>query len=218
MYAYSNESYIMNIKLPPAVTVPAHILTLGYSLILIIDYILVKNESKLSSIVSQNQLRCIIATYHFVLPIAFASKYDFGNISFMIQPWTLAAQIVFLANSDMTLLGDWLPKLIKTATFQDDRPTTETSMEIRLSGLKKVMRGIAKMSFMKVVLDGLLPEDLSSLLELPFYSPRAWFITYVLAFRIYCMLSVVDIVTGVFQASFLIRFHDIFDSPFIATR
>ncbi|KAI7903750.1 uncharacterized protein BX663DRAFT_433542 [Cokeromyces recurvatus] len=134
----------------------------------------------------------------------------------MLQPWALAAQIVFFTNSSITL-KDWLSKLIKISTFQDDTPTTETDMEIRLNGLKKMIRGIIKTAFMKVVLDSLLPDNIASLLAIPFYKPKACFITFILALRIYCMISVVDIITGVIQTIFLIRFNDIFNNPLLAT-
>jgi Na+-transporting NADH:ubiquinone oxidoreductase subunit NqrE len=211
------ESHFVDLYLPPATIVPVEILILGYTLLLLLDYVLIKNDEKIARVISPKLLRFIIATYHFLVPIFFASKYDFGNISFMIHPWTTAAQIVFLTKSDMSF-GDWIPFVIKVATFQDDSPTTDTPREIRLKGLQKVARGIAKFAFMKVALDGILPEDLSDLLALPFYSPKAMFITYVLALRIYCMLSTVDIIMGFTQAVFLIRFNDLFDNPFLATR
>lgn len=211
------ESYIVDIKLPPPITVHAGVLTIAYILVLILDYLLVKNNAKFSAYITPLQLKTFIATYHFFIPIFFASKYDFGNISFMLQPWTFAAQIVFLSNSSVTL-REYIPKLIKIAIFQDDSPTIMTNQQIRLDGLKKIIRGIVKFSFMKIALDGILPDDLSDLLALPFYSPKALFITYILAFRIYCMISLVDIFMGTVQAVFLIRFHDLFDNPFLATR
>lgn len=177
----SYKSYIIDIHLPPAIIVDPLLLSLGYALVLIFDFILIKNDTK-----------------HFILPIFFATKYDFGNISFMMHPWSLAAQIVFLAKSELSLTN-WLKMLIKTATFQDDSPTTETSTEIRLAGLKKLIRGLAKFVFMKLFLDGVLPVD-------------------ILAVRIYCMLGVTDVLMGVVQSLFLIRFKDVFNNPFIASR
>lgn len=210
-------SYVVNIRLPPAITVSPVILTIGYVLALIMDYVLIKNDTKLASIISPTKLRYTIASYHFILPIVFASKYDFANISFMLQPWTTAAQIVFLAKSDLTV-KEWISMLFKVATFQDDSPTTDISNEIRIQGIKKMIRGVAKFGFMKIVLDGLLPKDLSDLLSIPFYSPQALFITYVLAVRIYCMMGITDVIMGIVQSLFLVRFKDVFDNPFIASR
>ncbi|KAI7890153.1 uncharacterized protein EV154DRAFT_256623 [Mucor mucedo] len=210
-------SYVVDIHLPPAIIIPPVILTLVYVLVLTIDYVLIKNDAKLASIISPMKLRVLIAVYHFLLPIVFASKYDFGNISFMLQPWTTALQIVFLAKTDLSI-KKWVAMLFKVATFQDDSPTTDTSREIRIQGLKKVARGSIKFVFMKLVLDGLLPKDLSDLLGMPVFSPRALFITYVLAFRIYCMMGVTDIIMGLVQCTCLIRFKDIFDNPFMASR
>ncbi|KAL9540171.1 hypothetical protein MBANPS3_009838 [Mucor bainieri] len=209
-------SYIVDIKLPPAITVPAGTLTVVYTLVLILDYALVKNDAKFSAFITPMQLRALIATYHFLIPIFFASKYDFGNISFMLHPWSMAAQIIFLSTSSVTL-KEYLQTLFKVALFLDDSPTTKTQQQIRLEGVQKIVRGFAKLVFMKVALDGILPDDLSDLLGMPFYSPRAMFITYVLAVRIYCMMSLVDIPMGVLQATLLIRFHDLFDNPFLAT-
>ncbi|CEP10043.1 hypothetical protein [Parasitella parasitica] len=210
------ESHLVDIKLPPPTTVPVSILTAGYILVLLLDYVLVKNDAKFSPFITPMQLRVFIATYHFLIPMFFASKYDFGNISFMLQPWSLAAQVVYLSKSSVTL-KEYLPRLIKIATFQDDRPTTKTNWQIRLDGLKKIARGAAKFSFMKIALDGILPQDLSDLLGMPFYTPKALFITYVLAFRIYCMMSLSDVIMGATQSMFLIRFHDLFDNPFLST-
>jgi len=210
-------SYVVDIKLPPAITVSVGTLTTAYALVLILDYLLVKNDAKFSAFVSPMQLRAVIATYHFLIPIFFASKHDFGNITFMLHPWSIAAQIIFLSSSSMTV-KEYSQTLLKAAVFLDDSPTTKTHQQIRLDGMKKVVRGLAKLAFMKIALDGILPEDLSDLLALPFYSPRAMFLTYVLAVRIYCMMSIVDIPMGVLQATLLIRFHDLFDNPFLATR
>lgn len=211
------ESYIVDFYLPEAIIVDAKILILGYTALLILDYILIKNDAKIARVIHPKLLRLIIATYHFFIPIFFASKYDFGNISFMLHPWSTAAQIVYLTKSKMGFT-DWLTMMIKTVTFQDDSPTTDSPREIRLKGLQKVVRGVAKYVFMKVALDGILPPDLSDLLALPFYSSKAMFITYILAVRIYCMMSCVDIIMGFMQAVFMIRFNDIFDNPFLATR
>jgi hypothetical protein len=210
-------SYIVDFYLPPAMIVPVEILTLGYTCLLLLDYVLIKNDTKIARVISPKTLRLIIATYHFLVPIFFASKFDFGNISFMLHPWTTATQIVFLGKSNLSF-KDWISMMVKVATFQDVSPTTDTPRQIRVKGLEKVGRGIAKFEFMKVALDGILPADLSDLLALPFYSPKAMFITYVLAVRIYCMLSSVDIIMGFTQAVFLIRFNDLFDNPFLSTR
>lgn len=210
-------SYVVDIKLPPAITVSAGTLTAAYTLVLILDYLLVKNDAKFSAFITPMQLRALIATYHFFIPIFFASKYDFGNISFMLHPWSMAAQIIFLSTSTVTL-KEYLQTLLKVALFLDDSPTTRTQQQIRLDGIKKIARGFSKLLFMKIALDGILPDDLSDLLAMPFYSPRAMLITYVLAVRIYCMMSLVDIPMGVLQATLLIRFHDLFDNPFLATR
>lgn len=210
-------SYVVDIHLPPAIIISPVILTLGYALVLTMDYVLIKNDMKLAPIISPMKLRGLIAVYHFLLPIIFASKYDFGNISFMLQPWTTALQIVFLAKSDLSI-KKWILMLFKVATFQDDSPTADSSREIRIQGLKKIIRGLAKAAFMKFVLDGLLPHDLSDLLGMPVFSTRSLFITYVLAFRIYCMMGITDIIMGLVQCTCLIRFKDIFDNPFMATR
>ncbi|KAK4520542.1 uncharacterized protein ATC70_006419 [Mucor velutinosus] len=209
-------SYVVDIKLPPAITVPAGTLTAAYTLVLTLDYVLVKNDAKFSAIITPMQLRALIAIYHFLIPIIFASKYNFGNISFMLYPWSMAAQIIFLSTSSVTL-KEYLQTLFKVVLFLDDSPTAKTHQQIRFDGVKKIARGFAKMLFMKFALDGVLPDDLSDLLAMPFYSPRAMFITYVLAVRIYCMMSLVDILMGVLQATLLIRFHDLFDNPFLAT-
>lgn len=211
------KSYIVDIHLPPAIIVHPLLLSLGYALVLILDFILIKNDTKLALIISPTQLRFLIGAYHFILPILFGTKYDFGNISFMMHPWSTAAQIAFLAKSNIPLTN-WLKMLIKTATFQDDSPTTETRTEIRLAGLKKLIRGLTKFVFMKLFLDGVLPKDLSDLLALPFYSPRSIFITYILAVRIYCMLGVTDVLMGLVQSLSLVRFKDVFNNPFIASR
>ncbi|KAL7314235.1 hypothetical protein PS15m_005833 [Mucor circinelloides] len=209
-------SYVVDIKLPPAITVSVGTLTTAYAFVLILDYLLVKNDAKFSAFVSPVQLRVVIATYHFLIPIFFASKHDFGNITFMLHPWSIAAQIIFLSTSSVTV-KEYSQTLLKAAVFLDDSATTKTHQQIRLDGVKKVARGLAKLAFMKIALDGILPEDLSDLLALPFYSPRAMFLTYVLAVRIYCMMSIVDIPMGALQATLLIRFHDLFDNPFLAT-
>lgn len=211
------SSYVVDLQLPPAVIVSPALLTLGYTVVLFMDYILLKNDTKLRNIISPKQLRFFICVFHFILPIIFASKYDFGNISFMLHPWTNAAQIMFLTKSNITF-KEWIQMMFKFASFQDESPTTDTPKDIRLAGIKKVVRGIAKFAFMKLVLDGLLPEDLSSLLAIPFYKPQAMFITYILAVRIYCMLGVSDVIMGVVQSLFLIRFQDVFDNPFISSR
>lgn len=210
-------SYVVDVKLPPATTVPAGTLTAAYTLVLVLDYVLVKNDAKFSAFITPMQLRALIAIYHFFIPIFFASKYDFGNISFMLHPWSMAAQIIFLSTSSVPLT-EYLQTLLKVTLFLDDSPSAKTQKQIRLDGVKKIARGFAKLLFMKVALDGILPKDLSDLLAMPFYSPRAMFITYVLAVRIYCMMSIVDILMGVLQATLLIRFHDLFDNPFLATR
>lgn len=210
-------SYVVDFSLPPAIIVSPIYLTVGYILTFILDYFLIKNDTKLASIISPSKLRYCIGIYHFILPILFASKYDFANISFMLHPWSTAAQIVFLAKSDL-VFKDWITMFWKIASFQDDSPTTSTSNEIRLQGLKKSMRGLLKIGFMKLFLDGLLPPDLSDLLALPFYSPQALFITYILAVRIYCMAGITDVIMGIVQSISLIRFGDLFDKPFLASR
>lgn len=211
------KSYVADIHLPPAIIVSPFVLTFGYALALTMDYVLIKNDTRFAHIISPMKLRCLIAVYHFLLPIIFASKYDFGNISFMLQPWTAALHIVFLAKSDLSI-KEWISMLFKLATFQDDDPTTDTPQEIRTKGLKKMLRGLAKFGIMKIVLDGLLPKDLSDLLSMPVFSPRALFITYVLAFRIYCMMGITDVIMGAVQTTCLVRFKDIFDNPFMAKR
>ncbi|KAI9269588.1 hypothetical protein EDC94DRAFT_599309 [Helicostylum pulchrum] len=210
------KSYVVDIILPPAIIVSPITLTIGYTLTFILDYFLMKHDTKLSSFISPTKLRYAIGIYHFLLPTLFASKYDFGNISFMLHPWSTAAQVVFLAKANLPV-KDWIIMFFKTVTFQDDSLTNKTANEIRIDGLKKAARGLLKFAFMKIFLDGLLPKDLSDLLSLPFYSPKALFITYILAVRIYCMLGVTDIVMGIAQSLSLIRFKDVFDNPFIAS-
>jgi hypothetical protein len=220
MLVDSNElydSYIADFKLPPAILVPPVTLAIGYMLVLSLDYILIRNDTKFASIISPTQLRLFIFTYHFMLPILFETKHKFLNISYMLQPWSLALQIVFLAKSNLTL-KDWISMLFKTATFQDDSPNIETASEIRKKGFKKILRGVTKILFMKIVLDRLLPRDFSDLLGMPYFDPKALFITYVLAVRIYCMMGISDVIMGIIQSISLIRFKDIFNNPFIASR
>lgn len=210
-------SYLFEIKLPKPIIVPAGTLTLGYAITLAFDYLLVRNEKKFSRYLSPVQLHFMMGVYHFILPIVFASKYDFGNLSFMLHPWSVALQIIFLTNSQLTW-KQWLKNIIRIATFLDESPTMETDREIRLKGLKRVARGIAKIAFMKIVLDRLLPDDLSILLSYSVFSLESFYITYVLAFRIYCMTSCSDVLTGLVQSLFLIRFQDAFHNPFVAYR
>lgn len=211
------RSYLFEIKLPEPIVVPAGILTVGYAIVLAFDFLLVRNEKKLSKFISPLQLYTLIGLYHFILPILFESKYNFGNISFMLHPWSVAGQIIFLANSNMTA-KQWVWNCVKIASCQDESPTTDTNREIRIKGLKKVARGCAKIAFMKIVLDRLLPDDLSILLSYPVFSLDSLYLTYILAFRIYCMVSVSDVITGLVQALFSIRFLDTFDNPFMAYR
>lgn len=211
------RSYLFEIQLPEPIIVPAGILTFGYALTLGFDYLLVKNEKRLSKYISSSKLFTMIGVYHFILPIVFASKYNFGNISFMLHPWSIAIQIVFLANSNITW-NEWLVSLSRIVTSIDDSPTTDTPREIRLKGLKKVVRGCAKFAFMRLVLDKYLPDDLSILLSYPVFSLQSFYITYLLALRIYCMIGISDVLIGIVQGLFLTRIHDSFDNPFFAYR
>lgn len=220
MVVNSNEvydSYIVDFKLPPATIILPIPLAFIYLSVLCLDYVLIRNDTKLASIISPTQLRLLIFGCHFMLPILFETKHKFLNISYMLQPWSLALQVVFLAKSDLTF-KNWLLMLLKTATFQDDSPTSEAPHEIRKKGFEKTLRGVAKYVFMKIVLDRVLPKDYTDLLAMPFFDPKALFFTYIFAVRIYCMMGLSDLIMGIIQSIFLIRFKDIFDNPFIASR
>ncbi|KAI8971360.1 hypothetical protein BDB01DRAFT_699167, partial [Pilobolus umbonatus] len=111
----------------------------------------------------------------------------------------------------------WLPVAIKLNTFQDENTeTAHTDSDIRTAGFKKMMRGIAKISFIKFILIQLYPSDISDLLSMPIFSLKGLFLTYILAFRIYCMMGLSDVVMGIVQMATAIRFKDIFDNPFIS--
>lgn len=211
------HSYVTYIKLPSTKVLPVPSLVAMYSLTLVIDYLLVRNEKRLSSIIPPFLLRSLIGVYHFILPLYFDSKYEIANISFMLQPWIYAIQIFFLTESGISL-REWIPMMIKIGTFQDETPNTLSNNDVRLGGMKKLLRGTAKLVFMRLVLDQFLPKDLSIILHYPVYNPKAMFLTYVLAMRIYCMMSLVDVLMGLLQIVFLVRFQDLFDNPFMSSR
>ncbi|KAI8977401.1 hypothetical protein BDF20DRAFT_836210 [Mycotypha africana] len=222
-------SYVTYLRLPTPVILPVQTLAFIYMGVLFFDYFLIKTvptTTRQTKII----LHVFIATYHFILPIFIASKYDFGNISFMVQPWILAAQIIYLANkkqiadiksnknSTLVAFKGWITQLVKIATFQDESKANLSKQQIRIRGLKKTVRGLAKFAFMKLLLDPvILPKNLSTILKYPFYSFKALYLTYALGWKIYCMMSVTDIIMGVAQAITLIRFNDVFDNPFMST-
>ncbi|KAI8882737.1 hypothetical protein K501DRAFT_250774 [Backusella circina FSU 941] len=207
------DSPILNITLPPAITIPTIPLTLLYGGLLTLDYFLLRYDSKLP--INPTHLRIIIGLYHFIIPFCIDSPYAVGNISFMLQPWASTAQIVYLSQTK-TSLTEWIPKMIKIATFQDTQAALPPN-EIRKKGLIKVARALVKYTVMKCVVDWILPNHYSLVLRFPFYNPFSLVMTYLFAVRIYCMMGVTDFVMGIIQTLFAIPFHDVFNNPFWAS-
>jgi hypothetical protein len=208
------ESPILNITLPEAITIPTIPLTLFYVGLLILDYFLLRHDTKLP--IHPTHLRVIIGLYHFIIPFFIASPHAFANISFMLQPWASATQIVYLSQTK-TSLTEWIPKMIKIASFQDTQSTLAPT-EIRKKGLVKIARALIKFTVMKCVVDRILPNHYTLLLKFPFYDPFSLVMTYLFAVRIYCMMGVADLGMGIVQTLFAVPFHDVFNNPFWTSR
>ncbi|KAI8063185.1 hypothetical protein BC940DRAFT_243570 [Gongronella butleri] len=137
------------------------------------------------------------------------------NVFFTAGPLYLAVFTASLPAGDLGNVRVWAHRL------STDLLDADQSGGIRVHGLAKVFRGVFKLAFNQGVLDpfflAAVKDDLTKILEIPFYHPQAMVYHLLLGIKAYCLLGVVDICLGTEQLLFGVRYIDLFQSPLLSS-
>lgn len=216
MYKYVDHSKppFVDISLPPAIILPIVQLVLLYGVELGIDFYLLYNERHFKKCISPKQLRIGMAISHILIPLIFTSSSPPLNMMFAAIPWFLATYSAYMPTEDLTL-EKWIYTLFKVVIVDDELSNGES--KIRYRGLSKFSLGLFKLAFMNIIVDPLLPRRLEYTLEYAWFNPISLIYTVIFGIKAYCLLAIVDIITGAEQALFAWNIIDLFDSPILST-
>lgn len=220
----------IEVPLPSPVIVQPLPLLGFYSALLALDYLLLRNERQLP--VTGKQLRVFLGIFHGLIPLFLVSKWSPYNLFFVTMPWFFVAYSSTIP-TDRLSFREWglafYAILLDISDMDRQRMAQHPSQymetlgklpkeKIRLQGLLKVMRGVAKLLFSARCIDPWLPPKYSTLLTLSWLSPQSLILTVLFGCKAYCFLGVTDILLGFEQVVLGWPLIDLFHSPILSYR
>ncbi|KAI9491749.1 hypothetical protein BDB00DRAFT_766439 [Zychaea mexicana] len=219
----------VDITIPPPIVVRTPVLVVFYWMLMSLDYLVLKYESKIP--LSKMQVRIVLAIVHVAIPLVIASSRVAANLFFIALPWFYAAysSLIPVEKYSYREWSESLQYLLLDAP--DDKrlqlatrmiPKLELSKQeqrdARIKGAARIGRGVCKLIVMKLIVDPLLPEQqqLSSMLMLPWLHPTSLLLTLLFGCKAYFFLGVADVGMGLQQVSLGVPTVDLFDRPMIA--
>ncbi|KAI8968536.1 hypothetical protein BDF20DRAFT_186956 [Mycotypha africana] len=203
---------ILNVDLPKPIVLTSSQLTGLYALMLGIDYVLLRHQDKL--VISKSTLRLGLTVTHAIVPLAVVSPYLPNNVAFAAVPWFIAAYSAYLPTEEFTLT-EWLRALYNTVV---DHPLMTSDKDNRTLGLKKVFRGVGKLTFLYFVIEPLLPAKPDDMLKYAWLSKESLLSTFLFGLKAYLILGGMDVLMGFVQCFSGWCMQDMFDSPILSTR
>lgn len=215
MYIDHSRPPFIDIALPEAHILPVHKLVLLYSISLLLDFLLLRNECLVSKVISPFQLRVAMGIYHAIIPMVYISSYPPANILFAAAPLFLASYSAQIPTKDLTV-EKWANTILKITTNEQDTNTASPA-KVRIQGMAKVALGIFKIAFMRLFIDPLLPHHPENALEYSWLHPMSLVYMVLYGTKSYCMLGMVDVFMGTEQALFAWNMVQLFNSPILAS-
>ncbi|KAI7848906.1 hypothetical protein BDC45DRAFT_521889 [Circinella umbellata] len=204
---------IINVNLPPPILIPDIYFASGNAFIIWLDYLAVR---RLQPIIGAITLRILIVLIHVSISMFFACPTEFLNASMLGSPWYIASYIVHFADKNLSFRESLIGVADTLLVFQETKQE-QSIKQIRIQGLAKVARGVFKWSLMKSAVDRWLPYGYSQrLLVIDYWSVESFLLTALIGLKVYCIMGLMDLLTGSFQFMLGVPIIDIFDSPILA--
>ncbi|KAI7852135.1 hypothetical protein BDC45DRAFT_485835 [Circinella umbellata] len=216
------------IIVPPAIVVRTPVLIGIYGGLMTLDYVAFKNQKNIP--LSKNQLRLLLMGVHTAIPLTLSSPRIGANLFFITLPWFYVAYSSAIPVEKYTYC-EWLDSLqcllldapgdkrwmLATRKIPKLELSEQEQQGARIRGVTRIARGIGKFIMMKLIVDPLLPKQLSSILSLPWLHPNSLFSTLLFGCKAYLFLGVADIGTGIQQLLLGVPSIDLFNFPMIAS-
>ncbi|KAI8137476.1 hypothetical protein BJV82DRAFT_635015 [Fennellomyces sp. T-0311] len=216
------------ITLPPPIIVQAPVLVTLYWAVISADYAVLRNEKKLP--LSKAQLRTGLAIVHTAIPLVIASASTPANLFYLAFPWFYAAYSAAIPVEKYSY-QEWLNSsqyLTLEASDEQRMQLAERKIETleltdherrnaRIKGVKRMVRGACKLAVMKLCVDPLFPDKMTSMLTLPWLHPTSLGLTALFGAKAYCFLGVADVFMGLQQVALGVPTSDLNHSPMFAS-
>ncbi|KAI9311332.1 hypothetical protein BX666DRAFT_1868111 [Dichotomocladium elegans] len=203
----------ISIRLAPAFVMSTQDLALFYALLLVVDYQLLRNESRLP--LGKRQLRVLMMFGHAALPLVLVSRRHLDNMFLAGIPWFIVTYSAFAMPMDGISVFEWIDGVLSIVGVLFENANKGTH---RLQGCVKVIRGSVKLLFSHVIIQPWLPADNRFLLSLGWFDLLSLLLTVLYGIKAYCTLGIVDVFMGLEQILLGVPLIDIFNSPILASR
>ncbi|KAI8150420.1 hypothetical protein BJV82DRAFT_587134 [Fennellomyces sp. T-0311] len=208
---FANTHPIIDVTLPPPILIPEFYYVSIHLALLWLDHWAIRHMQPILGFIA---IRTLLVLAHIAIPLTFASPSEMLSGSLVGMPWYTATYIVHFADKGLGFRESIVSVGGTLHVFQES-PTED---HIRTQGLAKIARGVFKWAFMKTVIDPWLPDHFSQrLLALPYWSIESLWLTALIGIKVYLLMGLVDIGTGLLQSVMRVPMIDIFDSPILAT-
>ncbi|KAI8138347.1 hypothetical protein BJV82DRAFT_673696 [Fennellomyces sp. T-0311] len=200
----------VDVTLPKPIVLPGYELILFYATVLLIDYTILCNESRIP--LTATQLRVLMAMVHATIPQIVVSPNVSNNMFFAAFPWFVVSCCASLPLERLTVKQtyDAFTKIILA-------PEPKVENRNRWEGCVKVVRGTGKLIFLSRCIEPWLPKNNAYLLSLPWLDWKSLVLTVLYGIKGYCFLGVVDIGMGIQQFVFAEPVIDLFNSPILSS-
>ncbi|KAG2222803.1 hypothetical protein INT45_011613 [Circinella minor] len=217
----------IDFTLPEPTVLPCFQLIIFYLITLSISYTILKNESRIS-IISSNQLRVILAIIHAIIPQLIVSTNVVANLFFAAMPWffvaygaTMPLERITLQEAYVTFMAIVIDQERQQRQISAEGKTSDNNSgaksENRWHGCIKIIRGTIKWIFLFRCIEPFLPENNAYILSLPWFHWKSMTLTMLYGIEGYCFLGIIDIGMGIEEFALGIPLIDLFNSPILAS-
>ncbi|KAI7851987.1 hypothetical protein BDC45DRAFT_571572 [Circinella umbellata] len=213
----------IDFTLPEPKVLPCFQLIIFYLITLSISYTILKKESRIS-IISSNQLRVILAIIHAIIPQLIVSTNVVANLFFAAMPWffvaygaTMPLENITLQEAYVTFMAIVIDQERQQRQIRTSDNNGTTKSENRWHGCIKIIRGTIKWGFLFRCIEPFLPENNAYILSLPWFHWKSMILTMLYGIKGYCFLGIIDIGMGIEEFVLGIPLIDLFNSPILAS-